>query len=98
MGGRKQSVQLMDRSSLADISPVQIVDTFEGGVWLVWQYRFEALCNVKCGGDDWDVGVMNVQGRSEDASELRQRRKPSHFCCSVRCHTFVMCCCVICKL
>ncbi len=45
MGGRKQSVQLMDRSSLADISPVQIVDAFEGGVWLVWQYRSEALRN-----------------------------------------------------
>ena len=46
MGGRKQSVQLMDRNSLADVSPVQVVEAFEGGVWLVWQYRCEALCVV----------------------------------------------------
>ncbi len=42
-GSRKQTVQLIDRSSFSDISPVQIVDTFEGGVWMVWQYRFEVL-------------------------------------------------------
>jgi hypothetical protein len=39
-GGRKQSVQLIDRNSFADISAVQMMHSFEGGVWMVWQYRY----------------------------------------------------------
>ena len=37
--GRTQSVALMDRATLNDISPTQMVRSFEGGVWLVWQYQ-----------------------------------------------------------
>jgi hypothetical protein len=36
--GRRESVQLMDRATLNDISPTQWLTNFEGGVWLVWQY------------------------------------------------------------
>ena len=35
-------MQLIDRLTLADVSPVQIIDSFEGGVWMVWQYRYDA--------------------------------------------------------
>jgi len=36
--GRSQSVALMDRETLNDISPSQMLRDFEGGVYLVWQY------------------------------------------------------------
>ena len=37
--GRRETVQLMDLETLADISPVQLVGPdFTQGVWLVWQY------------------------------------------------------------
>jgi hypothetical protein len=36
--GRQESVALMDRATLNDISPTQMLRDFEGGVWLVWQY------------------------------------------------------------
>lgn len=37
--GRRQTVQLMDLETLADVSPTQLVGPdFTEGVWLVWQY------------------------------------------------------------
>lgn len=36
--GRRESIQLMDRATLNDISPTQWLADFTGGVWLVWQY------------------------------------------------------------
>jgi hypothetical protein len=36
--GRSESIALMDRATLNDISPTQMLRNFEGGVWLVWQY------------------------------------------------------------
>ena len=36
--GRRQSVQLMSVDTLEDIAPVALVEGFQGGVWLVWQW------------------------------------------------------------
>jgi alpha-L-rhamnosidase len=36
--GRRQSVQLMDGDSLNDIAPVVVLEGFQGGAWLVWQW------------------------------------------------------------
>ncbi len=37
--GRRQTVSVMDRGSLGEISPVQYVEAFTGGVWLTWRYN-----------------------------------------------------------
>ena len=36
--GRKQSVTLMDRATLAEVAPGELLVDFTGGVWLLWQY------------------------------------------------------------
>ena len=52
-GGRKQSVQLIDRNSFADISGVQMMHSFEGGVWMVWQYRYNiSIVDIDAGDRD----------------------------------------------
>jgi hypothetical protein len=90
-------VQLIDRLTLADVSPVQIIDSFEGGVWMVWQYRYDASScadTVHCTARDscepstrvWSSGeCVCVQGRRQDAGELHSRHESSDFCRLVRC-------------
>ena len=52
-------MQLIDRLTLADVSPVQIIDSFEGGVWMVWQYRYDHHHNRRF----TSAIVMHMQGR-----------------------------------
>jgi hypothetical protein len=53
--GRRQSVQLMDQATGADISPVQLLRDFEGGVYLVWQYARSVRMRI-----NWTRGTNQV--------------------------------------
>ena len=44
--GRRQSVTLMDRVTLNPIAPVELLDNFQAGVWLVWELTTSARFRV----------------------------------------------------
>ena len=44
--GRRQTVSLMDRVTLNPIAPVELLDNFQGGVWLVWELNSSARFRV----------------------------------------------------
>ena len=82
-------MQLMDRHSLADVSPVQMMQSFEGGVWMVWQYRYgmtmflNGIYLFATGMIVMMCKIDNVwQGRCEDARQLCQRNQPSDIGCA----------------
>ena len=66
--GRRQTVQLMDGTTLEDISPPVLVGPpgFSGGVWLVWQYP--RAVRLRVNGVRGDNGVLSAIAFDEVAT------------------------------